>query len=262
MTHTKDEALEALILKAGINPVMQGSCYVMHPEALQAVIDEAIKQALEQPAPDLLEALQELLAAERANSLEIVGRDTDGHPLNASGVARKKARAAIKQALEQPAPVQPIGYEKYAAIREGHRNASEEAYFAARPDLPLTTAMLKLFRDGFDRGYDTTPPASPVQEPDCVLVPRYLVGAACAAIVGKRDAPKTLEQLRRYTRGDLSTPPAAHVPLTDELSNAVQMACQLSFKDHGRRSVNEQAWQRLMQAVAAYTHGITEKGQP
>jgi hypothetical protein len=58
------------------------------------------------------------------------------------------------------------------------------------------------------------------------------------------------------------TPPAqpAPVPLTDELSNAVQMACQLSFKDHGRRSVNEQAWQRLMQAVAAYTHGITEKG--
>lgn len=49
-------------------------------------------------APDLLEALQELLAAERANSLEIVGRDTDGHPLNAAGVARKKARAAIAKA--------------------------------------------------------------------------------------------------------------------------------------------------------------------
>jgi hypothetical protein len=46
----KDEALEALILKAGMNPVMQGSCYVMHPEALQAVIDEAIKQALAAPA--------------------------------------------------------------------------------------------------------------------------------------------------------------------------------------------------------------------
>ena len=52
MTHTKDEALESLILKAGINPVMQGSCYVMHPEALQAVIDEAIKQALEQPVQE------------------------------------------------------------------------------------------------------------------------------------------------------------------------------------------------------------------
>jgi hypothetical protein len=61
-----------------------------------------------------------------------------------------------------------------------------------------------------------------------------------------------------------TTPPAQPAaPLTDELSNAVQMACQLSFKDHGRRSVNEQAWQRLMQALAAYTHGITtapEKG--
>ena len=52
-------------------------------------------------APDLLEALQELLAAERANSLEIVGRDTDGHPLNAAGVARKKARAAIAKATGQ-----------------------------------------------------------------------------------------------------------------------------------------------------------------
>jgi hypothetical protein len=51
--------------------------------------------------------------------------------------------------------------------------------------------------------------AAPVQESDCVLVPRDLVGAACAAIEGKRDAPKTLEQLRRYTTGDLSTPPAA-----------------------------------------------------
>ena len=49
----KDKKLElvlgALILKAGMNPVMQGSCYVMHPEALQAVIDEAIKQSLAAP---------------------------------------------------------------------------------------------------------------------------------------------------------------------------------------------------------------------
>jgi arylsulfatase A-like enzyme len=49
----KDEALkramDSLILKAGMTPVMQGSCYVMHPEALQAVIDKAIKQALAAP---------------------------------------------------------------------------------------------------------------------------------------------------------------------------------------------------------------------
>ena len=54
-------------------------------------------------APELLEALQELLAAERANSLEIVGRDTDGHPLNAAGAARKKARAAIAKATGEQA---------------------------------------------------------------------------------------------------------------------------------------------------------------
>ena len=49
-------------------------------------------------APDLLEALQELLTSDRANSFEIVGRDTDGHPLNVVGVARKKARTAIAKA--------------------------------------------------------------------------------------------------------------------------------------------------------------------
>ena len=47
--------------------------------------------------------------------------------------------------------------------------------------------------------------AQPQQELDCVLVPRDLIGAACSAIDRKRDAPKTLEQLRRYTVGDLST---------------------------------------------------------
>jgi hypothetical protein len=46
---TLDKALEALIHKANMIPVMQGNCYVIHPEAMQAVIDEAIKQALEQP---------------------------------------------------------------------------------------------------------------------------------------------------------------------------------------------------------------------
>jgi hypothetical protein len=61
--------------------------------------------------------------------------------------------------------------------------------------------------------YTTAPAPAPVQESDCVLVPRDLVGAACAAIEGKRDAPKTLEQLRRYTTGDLSTPPAAPAPV-------------------------------------------------
>jgi len=44
-------ALEAQIHKAGMNPVMQGECYLMHPEALQKLIEVAIREALaEQPA--------------------------------------------------------------------------------------------------------------------------------------------------------------------------------------------------------------------
>ena len=44
------QALEAQIHKAGMNPVMQGECYLMHPEALQKLIEVAIREALaEQP---------------------------------------------------------------------------------------------------------------------------------------------------------------------------------------------------------------------
>lgn len=45
------QALEAQIHKAGMNPVMQGECYLMHPEALQKLIEVAIREALaKQPA--------------------------------------------------------------------------------------------------------------------------------------------------------------------------------------------------------------------
>ena len=49
-------------------------------------------------------------------------------------------------------------------------------------------------------------PAAFVDE-DHVTVPRSLIGAACSAIDKKQDAPKTLEELRRYTVGDLSAAP-------------------------------------------------------
>ena len=43
-------AMDAKIHKAGMNPIMQGPCYLMHPNALQAVIDVALREALaEQP---------------------------------------------------------------------------------------------------------------------------------------------------------------------------------------------------------------------
>ena len=53
------------------------------------------------------------------------------------------------------------------------------------------------------------PPVVGQSDNDTVPVPRSLLGAACAAINRKQDAPKLLEQLRRYTTGDLSTPAAA-----------------------------------------------------
>jgi hypothetical protein len=59
------------------------------------------------------------------------------------------------------APVQAIGYEEQTAIREGHRNASEDAYFAARPAHNNYISRV-IFRHGFDRGYDTTPPAQEI----------------------------------------------------------------------------------------------------
>ena len=47
----QQQALDAQIHKAGMNPVMQGECYLMHPEALQKLIEVAIREALaEQPA--------------------------------------------------------------------------------------------------------------------------------------------------------------------------------------------------------------------
>ena len=104
----------------------------------------------------------------------------------------------------------------------------------------------------FDKCFRSDPPAAPVQESDCVLVPRYLVGAACAAIVGKRDAPKTLEQLRRYTTGDLSTPPAQPaVPLTDEQIDQVANSILTADPVHW--------WRQLARAIEA-AHGITKGG--
>lgn len=57
----------------------------------------------------------------------------------------------------------------------------------------------------------TQPAPAIFGDEDHVLVPLGLIGAACYAIDKKRDATKTLAELRRYTTGDLSaaTQPAA-----------------------------------------------------
>lgn len=60
-------------------------------------------------------------------------------------------------------------------------------------------------------------------------------------------------------RSTLNAAPVAQ-PLADELLNAVKSAITCSYESHGRRSVNAQAWDRLMQAVAAVSHGIGQGG--
>jgi hypothetical protein len=87
---TKDEALklalDALIHKANMIPVMQGNCYVIHPEAMQAVIDEAIKQALAAPVQSCY-----------CPNCEAMGKE----------LAALKAQPAVPDALFRHAPEHP-----------------------------------------------------------------------------------------------------------------------------------------------------------
>lgn len=54
-------------------------------------------------------------------------------------------------------------------------------------------------------------PEAPDADEDLICVPRGLIGAACTAISQKRDAPRLLAKLRRYTVGDLAAPAAPAV---------------------------------------------------
>jgi len=49
-------------------------------------------------APDLYAALKAWIDSDNTDFYAIVGHDSDGHPLNAAGVARTMARAALAKA--------------------------------------------------------------------------------------------------------------------------------------------------------------------
>ena len=49
----------------------------------------------------MLEALEAYIGADRQDQYAVVGYDVDGHPVSAPGMARIKARAAIKAAKGQ-----------------------------------------------------------------------------------------------------------------------------------------------------------------
>ena len=111
---------------------------------------------------------------------------------------------------------------------------------------PLTQAIQRLNRISYNiqksecievlrhlRAELAAPPAAArvTQSDDMVLVPRGLIGAACHAIDRKRDAPATLEALRRYTTGDLSA--AARVPPAFDLIEHLRRQMDFSARTYG-----------------------------
>jgi hypothetical protein len=194
----------------------------------------------------------------------------------------------------EPAPVQAIGYEEQTAIREGHRNASEDAYFAARPAHNNDISRV-IFRHGFDRGYDTTPPAqpAPVQPAKIGTIGHIDNGKATltASILSALQAtppaaPTVQEPLAWCTKSELenmakgfsqdvparsmrvpqlyqkestvllytATQPAP-VPLTDEQIDAAIKAWFATDIVAGR-----QPFAKRMRAAFAAAHAITEGG--
>lgn len=96
---------------------------------------------------------------------------------------------------------------------EWHRDVPEGTKLYARPPRPQADAGAVAAACGDD---------------DHVLVPRHLIGSACAAMARKLDAPKTIAELRRYTTGDLSAA-APQAPAAPAKPNCAR--CQGSGED-------------------------------
>jgi hypothetical protein len=101
--------------------------------------------------------------------------------------------------------------------------------------------------------------AAPVESTeDPVTVPRGLLGAACAAIEHKHDAPKTLAHLRRYTTGGLSgrTPEVSMLDrfeMSEEVDAQIEAAWQTdkAVCAHDPRPPREAFWAGALWAINA-----------
>lgn len=98
---------------------------------------------------------------------------------------------------------------------------------------------------------------------DVVLVPRGLLGAACAAIDKQRDAPKTLAQLQRYTTGDLShtTPTAQDTANVTEAEAVAALTVydETSFASNGCPA---NGLDRMQAALESFVHGNAAQQEP
>jgi len=114
----------------------------------------------------------------------------------------------------QPAQQELVGREAYMAIREARENASEDAYFAARPEHDKDLNRL-MFRSGFYRGYPTTPPAQPAQQEPVAW--EDLLGAIARGWCHPQNARKTMDvqlgvAIAKEIQDLYTTPPAALQP--------------------------------------------------
>ena len=97
------------------------------------------------------------------------------------------------------------------------------------------------------------PPVVGQSDNDTVPVPRSLLGAACAAISRKQDAPKVLEQLRRYTTGDLSQP-AAEQPQVEQKPVAEVIESHVRAGLDGRFTAVVAGRERLSVGAEIFVH--------
>ena len=132
-----------------------------------------------------------------------------------------RALQALRAALEQPQVEQePVAW---AVMQNGEICWDADYPFSNEPGwsdsdqecVPLYT--------------HPQPPVVEQSDGDTVTVPRSLLGAACAAINRKQDAPRLLEQLRRYTTGDLSKPLAPGCKATKRGDHVVCDACKSAW---------------------------------
>jgi hypothetical protein len=93
--------------------------------------------------------------ADQEISLSVVAWITDSPEEGSVNIHQYSSFSSHPEAPAASVPAaevaQPVGYEHFAAIREGHRNAAEDAWFQAIPNMEPRRA----FQAGFDAGYNT-----------------------------------------------------------------------------------------------------------
>jgi len=111
--------------------------------------------------PPIITALRERLAlCDRCGKK--LGGEGDIHTCTPDPIGDAQDRL-IEELAAQPEQ-ELVGREAYMSIREARENASEDAYFAARPEHDKDLNRL-MFRSGFYHGYPTTPPAAAQRKP-------------------------------------------------------------------------------------------------